>query len=175
MRKLILRFSPIIILTPIVAFRTQLEFYDILLFCTIILNAILSYQTRLISLYDKYYSLINYIIWLIFILTIVFIRSVPFDYVVFSILLIRFLILILNYYKFQNFYVPRTILDNIWGISLVVYLSELVLNSTHGTKGFFILLGEISTIEMLFILLLLKEWNAKINSILTILKRKLCR
>ncbi len=171
-KKLILRFSPAALLLLILLFQTKLEHYDVLILLAIIFNMILSYPLKSFDSLKKYYSLINYFTWLIFIIAIIFIRSLIFDYVIFAILLLRIFILMINYFKFRNFYIPTTFINRLWALSFFLYLAELVLNSTHATKNLFVLIGLISGIETILIITLMKEWCKKVGSLFYLLKRK---
>ncbi|KIQ16909.1 hypothetical protein RT99_19870 [Flavobacterium sp. MEB061] len=169
--KFLLRFSPIFLLVLAVFLKLKWEHYSILMFSAIVLNTILSYPRKSFYSFNKYYSVVNYSSWLIFIVTIVFVRSLGFNYEAVAILLLRVFILMLNYFKFRNFYIPTTFLNLLWAFSFSLYLMELVLNSTHGTKSLFMLLGIISGIETILIIILLKDWREKISSLLFFLKR----
>jgi len=168
-KKLILRFSPVALLLLILLFQTKLEYYDVLILLVIIFNIILSYPFKSFDSLKKHYSLINYFTWLMFIIAIIFIRSLIFDYAVFAILLLRIFILMINYFKFRNFYIPATFINRLWALSFVIYLAELVLNSTHATKNMFIFLGTISGIEIILIIVLIKKWEEK-SSLYSLLK-----
>lgn len=170
-KKLLLRFSPIVLLVLAVPSKSQWEYNDILMFIAVVLNTFLSYPGRLFS-FNKYYSLVNYFSWLIFVIAIVFDKSLVFNYEVVVILLLKVFILILNYFKFGNFYIPITYLNLLWALSFSLYLTELILNSTHGTKQLFMVLGIVSGIETILIIILMQEWREKIGSLVFFFRKK---
>lgn len=164
---------PVFLLGIVFFFKNEIQFYDLFLFSLIIINLILSYPRLLSNYTNNYYSLINFFTWSIFIITIYYLKELNLDYIVLLILMFKILILLLNYVKFYNFHLTNTLLNTIWTFSFVLYLSELILNSTHTTKNIFVVLGMLSGIEMLIILIFLKEWSSNVFSAFSLLKGKI--
>lgn len=171
--KILIRMIPVFLLGIVFFFKNEIQFYDLFLFSLIIINLILSYPRLLSNYTNNYYSLINFFTWSIFIITIYYLKELNLDYIVLLILMFKILILLLNYVKFYNFHLTNTLLNTIWTFSFVLYLSELILNSTHTTKNIFVVLGMLSGIEMLIILIFLKEWSSNVFSAFSLLKGKI--
>lgn len=171
--KILIRMIPVFLLGILIFFKNEIQFYDLFIFSVIIINLILSYPRLLSNYTNNYYSLINYFTWSFFILTIFYLKGLNLDYIVLLILMFKILMLLLNYVKFHNFHLTNTLLNTIWTFSFVLYLSELILNSTHTTKNIFVVLGLFSGVEMFMILIFLKEWKPNVFSIFSLLKSKI--
>ncbi|KUF38667.1 hypothetical protein AS361_05380 [Myroides marinus] len=164
MKGIITRYSLAFLFIIIYQLRNNLVYYDILLVAIILLNLLLSKPTIKTNK-SKYYSLMNTISWFPIILTTFIIKDVLLSWILIVLILLRILLFTINYLKFNNFYLPQTILNYSWTICMILYLAELLLNSTHGLANIFLLGGVISTLELTFIVLLQKHWNKNVRSI----------
>lgn len=78
---------------------------------------------------------------------------------------------IISYIKFKRTIATHSILAKFWTITLVIFLIDLVSNST--SDAFFLLcliLGIISRIEIILIIFYLKKWTTDVPSILSVSK-----
>lgn len=162
MKGIITRCSVIFLFIMVYLFKNSLVYYDTLLVTIILFNLLLCIPTINVN---KYYSLINTIGWLPIIVTTFIVKNVFITQILIVLILLRILLFIINYLKFKNFYLPQTILNYSWTICMILYLAELLLNSTHGLANIFLLGGVISTLELTFIVLLQKHWNKNVRNI----------
>ena len=65
--------------------------------------------------------------------------------------------LAISYLKFKRLYVTKTILGYLWFTSFVLYLIELMLNSTHGLGTLCVNLAILSVIEQVLLILIQKK------------------
>ncbi len=100
--------------------------------------------------------LIHYFTWILIISCVIYIRRVGLNF--WSPLVLIFFIkpisLIFTIFKFKKLYVTKSILGNLWLISMALYLLELILNSTHGLASYALKLAIISTIETTLIIII---------------------
>lgn len=103
--------------------------------------------------------LIYYLSWILISGCVIYIRNVRLNFwsAIILILTIKTIVLLLSYLKFKRFYVTKTILGYLWLTSLFLYLSELILNSTHGFGKLCLNLAVISSIESILIIIFQKK------------------
>ena len=89
------------------------------------------------------------------------------------ILTMKTTVLVVSYFRHKKLYVTKTILGYLWLTSLFLYLSELILNSTHGFGKICFNLAIISSIESILIILFQKEQAIYEMSIINITWRKI--
>ena len=166
--KILVRLCPVFLGVLVFLLKESISFHDLLLFIFIIINMILTYSINI----PKLNSILNYSSWIVFTLIVVFLRSIELDNSLIILLILKIGLLIINHIKFNNISVPATFLSRVWIFSISLYLSELVLNSTHITKEFCLILGILSSLESIVIILALKSWQQNVISIYTILKRE---
>ncbi|TCP23327.1 hypothetical protein EV195_10951 [Tenacibaculum skagerrakense] len=116
----------------------------------------------------------NYLFWVFLSITVFTIKqeNVLNLYNIFArLLVIKLIPLIITFIKFKKIEVPSTFLSKVWIFTIFLYMVELLYNSTHGLKNLFYYTGIISSIELVFILLKVKEWKPKINSVVSLFKQ----
>lgn len=78
---------------------------------------------------------------------------------------------VISYTRFKRTIATHSILAKFWTISLVVFLVDLVLNSTSSVAFWICVgLGIISRIEIILIIIRLKNWTTDVPSILSVSK-----
>ena len=99
--------------------------------------------------------LIYYLSWILISGCVIYIRNVGLNFwsPLILILTIKTIVLLLSYLRYKRFYVTKTILGYLWLISLFLYISELILNSTHGFGKLSLNLAVISSIESILIII----------------------
>ena len=75
-----------------------------------------------------------------------------------------------SYIKFKKPIATHTYLAKLWTITLLIFLLELLLNSTTHSFMLCFILGLLSRIEILAIVLILKKWTIDLPSIFTLRK-----
>lgn len=171
MKNLILRLIIVIGVLLTINYKIPESFYDIVVALLLLLGLIISYKEARIS--NIYNVLSNYLFWIVISYIILKDRKeiiFSFNNVFVLLLLIKVVLLAITYFKYKKLEMPSTILSKIWMFTLFLYLTELILNSTHGTKYLFFYTGLISSVELLIILLKTKEWKSKINSVINVFK-----
>ncbi len=141
----------------IIAFKYSMSI-DIL--ATIIFLTILIFDISKYSRNENTKSvLIYYLSWILISGCVIYIRNVGLNFwsPIILILTIKTIVLLLSYLKFKRFYVTKTILGYLWLTSLFLYLSELILNSTHGFGKLCLNLAVISSIESILIIIFQKK------------------
>jgi len=163
MRKLIIRFL-LLLTTCVVLFRYKyLENYDLIVEILLIIGLILNYRKN----ENTVEALSNYFYWPIMIAIIFLSTAINFFSFIdaFVILLeLKMLVLFLNYFKYKKVAVVSSYLSKIWIFTFYLYLTEIMLNSTHGFKNLFFCIGIISAIETFLIILRNKEWKMDVVS-----------
>ncbi len=172
MRNLIIRLIILIGMFLLLHYKSPKDFYDIIASLILFVGLVLSYrEDRSGNLYN---IISNYLFWLLVSCMVFLIRKENvFDIQNIFILLlsIKSIVFCLNYFKFKKLEVPSTVFSKVWIFTIWLYLSELILNSTHGTKNLFFYIGIISSIEIIIVIFKVKDWKPKINSIQTILNK----
>ena len=123
---------------------------------TIILLTILIFDISKYSQIENNKSvLIYYLSWILISGCVIHIRNVGLNFwsPIILILTVKTIVLLLSYLRYKRFYVTKTILGYLWLISLFLYLSELILNSTHGFGKLSLNLAVISSIESILIII----------------------
>ncbi len=78
---------------------------------------------------------------------------------------------IISYLKFKRTVATHSILAKLWTISLLIFLIDLLFNSTSNFAfSACVILGIISRIEIILIILLLKNWITDVPSIVSVSK-----
>jgi hypothetical protein len=137
----------------IITFKYSMS-VDIL--ANIILLMILIFDISKYSRIEKTKSvLIYYLSWILISGCVIYIRNVGLNFwsPIILILTIKTIVLLLSYLRYKRFYVTKTILGYLWLTSLFLYLSELILNSTHGLGKLSLNLAVISSIESILIII----------------------
>jgi len=169
MKNLIIRLILVICIYLLTHFSGQINYSDIIITVILFFGLFLTYrENREESLLN---TLSNYFFWLTTsVLILLFKNEDIFNIrnIFLTIFLLKLVGVILTYTKFKKIEVTNTILTKVWIFSLSIYLIELILNSTHGTKNLFLYLGIVSSIEIIFILIRLKKWKFKVKSIFTL-------
>ncbi len=162
MTKLIIRFF-LILTASVVLFKfNYLANYDLIIEFLLIIGLILNYRKN----ENTAEVLSNYFYWPIMMFVIfLHIKISFFSFIdAFIILLgLKTFVLFLNYFKYKKVAVVSSYLSKIWIFTFYLYLTEIMLNSTHGFKSLFYIIGIISSIETIFIILKNREW--KLNCI----------
>lgn len=173
MKNLVIRFIIVLGILLCVNYKIPETFYDIIIALFLLLGLIISYKEVRDSNVNNILS--NYLFWIACSYIILIEKKevvFSFNNVFVILFLIKTILLAINYFKFKKLEAPSTILSKIWVFTLFLYLIELVLNSTHGTKYLFYYTGLVSSIELFIILLIMKEWKRKINSVVSLLNNK---
>lgn len=155
----------------VIYYKSPKEFYDVIATLLLLVGLVLSYkEDRSNNLYN---TISNYLFWLF---TLYMVLSIKREYlfniqsIFILLLLVKSITLCLNYFKFKKLEVPSTILSKVWIFTMFLYLGELILNSSHNFKYLFFYIGIISSIELILIVLKIKDWKPKINSIVNAYK-----
>jgi hypothetical protein len=103
--------------------------------------------------------LIYYLSWLMISGCVVYIRNVGLNFwsPLILILTLKSTPLLLSYFRYKKIYVTKTILGFLWLTILFLYISELILNSTHGFGKLCLNLTVISSIESIIIIVFQKK------------------
>jgi hypothetical protein len=80
----------------------------------------------------------------------------------FIVLMVKVILLIISFLKFQKIIVPTSLSNRIWIVSVLLWLLELSLNSTYTMMRLCIFFGGISAIDSLITLLRMKQWSYKV-------------
>lgn len=162
MIKLIIRFL-LVVATCVVLFRYKyLDNYDLIIEVFLIIGLILNYGKN----ENTVEALSNYFYWLIMIFLIFLHTKIDlFSFIdAFTILLaFKTFVLFLNYFKYKRVAVVSSYLSKIWIFTFYLYLTEIILNSTHGFRNLFFNIGIISAIETILIISRNKKW--KLNAV----------
>ncbi len=75
---------------------------------------------------------------------------------------------VLSYYKFKKAIATHSILAKIWTISLLVWVIELILYQSNHTFQFCFWLGLISRLEIITIIISLKNWATDVPSLFAV-------
>jgi CDP-diacylglycerol--glycerol-3-phosphate 3-phosphatidyltransferase len=88
-----------------------------------------------------------------------------------AIILLELICYLISYLKFKKSIATHSILAKVWTLSLLVFLIDLTLNSTSQIPFIIcIILGIISRVEIILIIIKLKEWTTDVPSILSVSK-----
>ncbi|TDO99193.1 hypothetical protein [Flavobacterium sp. 245] len=162
MTKLIIRFF-LILTASVVLFKfNYLDNYDLIIEFLLIIGLVLNYRKN----ENTVEALSNYFYWPIMMFVIFLYTKISlFSFIdAFIILLgLKTFILFLSYFKYKKVAVVSSYLSKIWIFTFYLYLTEIMLNSTHGFKSLFYYIGIISSIETILIILKNREW--KLNCI----------
>lgn len=111
--------------------------------------------------------LIYYLSWIFISLGVVYVRNgtLAFWTPLVLVLTLKAGALAVSYLKFKKLYVTKTILGYLWFTSFVLYLIELVLNSTHGLGALCVKLAFVSVIEHLLLVLIQKKPAVYVSSV----------
>lgn len=173
MKNLIIRTIVLLGVFITLHYKIPSSFYDIVSVLFLFLGLVISYKE---DRNDNIYNTIsNYLFWLVVSIMVFLIKKEDIfnPRNIFILLLgVKLIPLIMVFIKFRKVEVPSTFLSKIWIFTIFIYLSELILNSTHGTKGLFFYFGIISSIETIIIILKSKEWKPKVNSIISLFNSK---
>lgn len=170
MKKVFIKFLPILLISIVCLLREEIDYYDIIVVVLLLFNLILCASILNNVDLSKNHSLYNFLSWVFLSIIIFLVRDFNFNFSILILIVLRLILLGVNYYRFNNFYIPQTILGYLWAISLTLYLSELVLNSTYTLENIFVFLGYLSTLETFLIVFKLKKWNKHVKSVFQILK-----
>ncbi|WP_431242002.1 hypothetical protein ACQ9BO_18920 [Flavobacterium sp. P21] len=164
MTKLIIRFF-LILTTSVILFKfNYLNYYDLIIATLLLIGLILNYRknenvAEVISNYF-YWPIMMYVIFL-------HTKISLFSFIDAFLILLCFktLVLFLNYFKYKKVAVVSSYLSKIWIFVFYLYLTEIIINSTHGFKSLFYDIGIISSIETILIILKNREWKLNTFSI----------
>lgn len=159
MTNLILRFFLILITKIVFVMFLDFEYYDLIIAFILFVGLILNYKRN-----EKASDAIsNYFFWIIMFLLLMSQHNIDFLSVLdsfFILLIFKIIVLLFNYFKFKKVSVTSSYLSKIWIFVFYIYLTEIVLNSTHGFKNLSYDLGLISCFETFLIILKSKEWKS---------------
>lgn len=163
----------VIFLLIIMIFRHSMNAENIatIVFLTILIFDIIKYS----KIKNSKSVLIYYLSWFFISVCVIYIRNVGI-YLrspLILILTIKTSVLILSYFRYKKIYVTKTIIGYLWLTSLFLYLSELILNSTHGFGKICLNLAAISSIESILIIIFQKKQAVYEMSIVNISWRKI--
>jgi len=82
-------------------------------------------------------------------------------------LMIKSAVVVMYIIKYKSMRVTRTVLSKISLITLAAYIIELIINSTHGLGSIMVFWIEISSLELICILLIKKRRVGYVSSLLT--------
>jgi len=87
------------------------------------------------------------------------------------IILLEFICYIFSYIKFKKTIATHSILAKVWALSLLVFLIDLTLSSSSEIPFIIcIALGILSRLEIILIIIKLKEWTTDVPSVLAVSK-----
>ncbi len=116
-------------------------------------------------------SNVDQFFWLAVIGSIFYLRFEVVKPLLFTIGVLVFLELLaylISYIKFKKTIATHSLLAKFWTLTLLTFLIELVLNASSSTYLFCFLVGVISRIEIILIILKLKNWATDIPSIFVV-------
>ncbi|SMO90344.1 hypothetical protein SAMN06265349_106162 [Flavobacterium resistens] len=164
MTKLIIRFF-LILTASVVLFKfNYFDNYDLIIEFLLIIGLILNYRKN----ENTAEAISNYFYWPIMMFVIFLHAKISlFSFIdAFIILLcLKTLVLFLNYFKYKKISVTSSYLSKFWIFIFYMYLTEIILNSTHGFKSLFYFIGLISCFETFLIIIKNKEWKLNCISI----------
>lgn len=111
--------------------------------------------------------LIYYLSWIFISLGVVYLRNSTLTFWTPLVLVVtlKVVALAVSYLKFKRLYMTKTVLGYLWFTSFVLYLIELVVNSTHGLGALCVKLAFVSVIEHLLLVLIQKKPAVYISSV----------
>lgn len=135
---------------------------------SLIVDYLATFVLLIILLFDLIkYSRINntksvffhYFSWIIITSLVFFIRSVGLNFwsPIVLVLTLKIIVILVSILRYKNLYVTKTIFGYLWLVSLFLYLTELLLNSTHGLAKLCVNLAILSSIETVAIILIKKK------------------
>ena len=89
-------------------------------------------------------------------------------YLIFTLVALEIVAYIASYIKFKKAIATHSILAKIWTISLLVWITELILFQSNHTFPICFGLGLISRVEIILIIVVLKKWATDIPSIIVV-------
>jgi hypothetical protein len=163
----------IVFLLIIMTFRHSMNAENIatIIFLTILVFDIIKYS----KIKNTKSVLIYYLSWIFISLCVIYIRNVGIHLrsPLMMILTMKTTVLVLSYFRHRKIYVTKTIIGYLWLTSLFLYLSELILNSTHGFGKICLNLAFISFVESILIIKFQKKQAIYETSIINISWRKI--
>lgn len=85
-------------------------------------------------------------------------------------LILELLAYLISFIKFKRTIATHSLLAKLWTLTLLLFLIELILNSTSYTFVLCFVLGVISRVEIILIIATLKNWTTDVPSIFTVRK-----
>jgi len=85
-------------------------------------------------------------------------------------LILELLAYLISFIKFKRTIATHSLLAKLWTLTLLLFLIELILNSTSYTFVLCFVLGVISRVEIILIIATLKKWTTDVPSIFTVRK-----
>ncbi len=85
-------------------------------------------------------------------------------------LILELLAYLISFIKFKRTIATHSLLAKLWTLTLLLFLVELILNSTSYTFVLCFVLGVISRVEIILIIATLKNWTTDVPSIFTVRK-----
>lgn len=85
-------------------------------------------------------------------------------------LILELLAYLISFIKFKRTIATHSLLAKLWTLTLLLFLIELILNSTSYTFVLCFVLGVISRVEIILIIATLKNWTTDVPSIITVRK-----
>lgn len=85
-------------------------------------------------------------------------------------LILELIAYLISFIKFKRTIATHSLLAKLWTLTLLLFLIELILNSTSYTFVLCFVLGVISRVEIILIIATLKNWTTDVPSIFTVRK-----
>ena len=128
------------------------EYSDFILTFLLLIGLILNYKQTNES---KIGVLSDYLFWIVELIVIAYFKKIDIFIIKDSFLILfvlKIAVLLFSYLKYRNMWVTSTVISKIWVLTLFMYLSEIIINTTQGLKSICFLLGVISVVESFIII-----------------------
>ncbi len=171
MRKILIKLLLMMVAILVCLLRDYFNLYDIFIFIILIMSLIVEFFQKKESIE----FITTYMLWIVLSVIVLFLREIEIidvDNIFLKVLIFKIILVGFNYWRFKKIEVPNTILSKVWLISLFLYLSEIILNTTHGTKTLFLLTSVISIIESALVIFKLKKWQPKVLTFFSLVHRR---
>ncbi len=169
-RKILFRITISILSVLVYQFKIPNDFYDLLAGLLILILLIFDLKRKN---YPKDFknAFFYYLSWLIISLSIYPVKELSFglySYII-LILIIKLFTLIIYIIKYKSICVTKTLLSNIWLVSLALYCIEMCTNSTHGFASNCYELSFYSSIELIILAFIEKDRQVYKSSVFNFL------
>ena len=160
----------VVLLFSVFTLIPTIDIFEAILIVVLLLFDLLGYSRRLSSKS----VIIYYVSWMLIAVGVVYEGQIGLYF--WSPLVIIFTlkagVLALSYLKFKRLYVTKTVLGYIWLTSFVLYLIELIINSTHGLGSLCVNLAFFSVVEHVLLILVQRKQRVFVPSVLSLAWKK---